>query len=157
VLGVVTFRFEAMRLASKIVGLFLIAALAVTSFAPVASASVDRQPVSSALLSDAGHSDAAPSDATPSEPAAACHEHQGMPIPPHSPSHSRMPAPTSYQCCLTGHDAAMVRPHQLAQPSTAVLRKAAYIGPATAVSKLDGSEVSEAPIADPPNITPLRI
>ena len=135
-----------MRFASKIVGLLLIVTLAAATFTTAALANVVRQ----------ASSPDRSSSAEPSEPAA-CHDHDGMTHSHNSQSHSPMPAPTSYQCCLTGHDAEMVRPQQFAQPSATVSPLAACVESVMTVSRLDGSEASEAPVADPPNITPLRI
>jgi hypothetical protein len=138
---VAAFWFEHMRLASKIVRLLLVATLAATTFASTSSANADGQ------LTSAN---------APAEQAAACHEHE-VPISHRIPSRPPKPESTSYQCCLTGHDAAMVRAHQLVQPPSVPTRMVAHIESAIGVSRLDGSQVSVAPTADPPNITPLRI
>jgi len=89
-----------------------------------------------------------------------CHAHGGKGLPDSQP-HSRFPhtqprAPVSYQCCLTGHDAAVVQPSHYAPPSHQWIRVTLQIVPALAECSYS-SEVSKVLSADPPNITPLRI
>src|SRR6266853_3588453 len=85
-----------MKSGSKILALLLIAALVT---APLAARSL--------ALAVANH---APSAAVDERPAG-CHAHGGQSLPL-----SPLPAPVSYQCCLTGHDAAVVPASTSPQP-----------------------------------------
>src|SRR5258708_8002673 len=84
-----------MKRESKILGLLLITAL-VTAALPAGS-----------LEAAAADHESAPSAARGERPAG-CHVHGGK-SPSHSPlPYPPLPAPVSYKCCLTGHDAAVV-------------------------------------------------
>src|SRR5258708_23537236 len=81
-----------MKRESKILGLLLITAL-VTAALPAGS-----------LEAAAADHESAPSAARGARPAG-CHVHGGK-SPSHSPlPYPPLPAPVSYKCCLTGHDA----------------------------------------------------
>src|SRR5580692_4171373 len=137
------------KTASKIVGMSSIVALSIVAFT---IAALTAAPLATEAWADANH--ASPPLTGSSERAPTCHGH-GSAILPHS--HPRLPAPESYRCCLTGHDAAVVRTSYLAQPSTEISRAIAQIEPALAISELDRLDVSVVLSADPPGTTPLRI
>src|SRR6202162_5078918 len=82
-----------MNYGSKILGLLLIAALVTAAL-----------PTGALVLAAADH---APSAAVDERPAG-CHAHGGQSLPLSQLPHSPLPAPASYQCCLTGHDAAVL-------------------------------------------------
>jgi hypothetical protein len=65
--------------------------------------------------------------------------------------------PLGYQCCLAGHDAALVQASRQIQPSPQSSQVAVRIEPALKVSSFDGLEASTFISADPPGTTPLRI
>jgi hypothetical protein len=133
---------EEMKFASKILRLSLIAALAAATFVTGVWAGVD-------------HPSKPP--AVPGERAAGCHGHDGAP-PSHSPrSPARLPAPVDYQCCVVGHDAAVVRASYFAQTSAEVSRASAQVEPAPTVSGFSELEVSLFLSAEPPGSAPLRI
>src|SRR5258708_30324601 len=84
-----------MKRESKILGLLLITAV-VTAALPAGT-----------LEAAAADHESAPSAALGERPAG-CHVHGGK-SPSHSPlPYPPLPAPVSYKCCLTGHDAAVV-------------------------------------------------
>ncbi len=131
-----------MKYESKILGLLLIAALVMVtlttrSFAVTAAA------------------DHAPSAALDERPAG-CHAHGGQSLPLSPLPHSPLPAPVSYQCCLTGHDAAVVPDSISPQPPAQCAAVHRQIEPLLTVYFLGDFEVSMIP-SDPPGITPLRI
>jgi hypothetical protein len=131
-----------MKFAFKIVGLLLIAALALSTLATRGWA-------------ESNHPSKPP--AVPGERAAGCHGHDGAPL-PHSPrSPARLPAPVDYQCCVVGHDAAVVRASYFAQTSAEVSRVSAQVEPAPTVSRLSELEVPLFLSAEPPGSGPLRI
>ncbi len=144
-----------MTLGSKILGLLLSAALAMTTFATGASAT--------------DHAFGAPavSLATPDERPAGCHAHGGKTVPDSQLPHSRLPnlplphspgpAPVRYQCCLTGHNATVVQASHSQQPPPECSRVTPRIETALTASFLDGFEVSMVFSANPPGTTPLRI
>jgi hypothetical protein len=121
-----------MKIACKIVGLFLVGTLV------------------AALMSAMFVTDAlADSDRAPIEGAASCHGHS-------SSQHPHLPAPLSYRCCMTGHDSAVVQASQSPQPLAQFARVASYVEPGvveTVIRCLVGSIVLS---ADPPR-SPLRI
>jgi hypothetical protein len=123
-----------MKFASKIVGLCLvgtlIAALMPAMFVTDAWADAYR--------------------AGPIEGAAGCHG-QGGSQPPH------LPTPSSYRCCMTGHDAAVVQASQSLQPMAQCARVAAHVESGTVEVVLAGVEGSIVRSADPPGRSPLRI
>jgi len=137
------------KTASKIVGMSSIVALSIVAFT---IAALTAAPLATEAWADANH--ASPPLTGSSERAPTCHGH-GSEILPHS--HPRLPAPESYRCCLTGHDAAVVRTSYLAQPSTEISRAIVQIEPALAISELDRLDISLVLDADPPGTTPLRI
>jgi hypothetical protein len=130
-----------MKFGSKILGLLLIAALLM--------ATLSTRPLALAIAV----ADHAPSAALDERPAG-CHAHggQGLPLSP-------LPAPVNYQCCLTGHDAAVVpastSPQPLAQCQYAPVTL--QIESALTAYFLGGFEVSMLLSAEPPGTTPLRI
>ena len=73
--------------------------------------------------------------------------------------HSRrpLPEPVSYQCCLTGHDAAVVKALHVPQPSVLGARLALHIQLASGVSLVSDLKVAMVLSADPPGSPPLRI
>src|SRR5580693_3190536 len=97
-----------MKPTSKIVGMSSIVALSIVVLSIV---TLSAAPLVTGAWADANH--ASPPLTGSSERAPTCHGH-GSAILPHS--HPRLPAPESYRCCLTGHDAAVVRTSYLAQP-----------------------------------------
>jgi hypothetical protein len=131
-----------MTFASKIVGLMLIAALSVATFVTGAWAEADH---ASKPLVGLG------------ERAAGCHGHDGEALPRSPLSPSRLPMPMSYQCCLTGHDAAVVQAYHFAQPPSEVSRLTLQIKPAPTAPTMCELEVSIVLYADPRGPTPLRI
>ena|SRR5271166_2828817 len=128
-----------MRFASKLVGLVLIAA---TTFVTGAEADVASKPL-------AGRS----------ERTVGCHAHDsGAPSNSRAPvTHSRLPAPISYQCCLTGHDAAVLRASHFAQPHADVSCVHIQAESVLVPSPIRGMDFSIALSAVPPGATPLRI
>jgi hypothetical protein len=117
----------------RIVGLVLIAALAIASLPTSGWAEVD------------------PGAATGGR-TTGCHSHGGRSLPkqPSSP-------PTSYHCCLTGHDAAIVRAAFVTQPSAEILDVVVPTEPALALSRSCGLQVSIVFFPGPPGLTPLRV
>jgi len=128
-----------MKLASKILGLVLIAALAL---ATGAWAEVDH---ASKLMAALG------------ERPASCHAQSGKSLPDLPHPYSPRPAPVSHQCCLSGHGGAVVQASHFPQPSADGPRVTVQIEPVLTVSRFGGLEVSMVLSADPPGPTPLRI
>jgi hypothetical protein len=128
-----------MKFGSRILGLLLIAAL-VTAALPTGSLAV------------AG-ADGAPSAAVDERPAV-CHAHGSKSLPL-----SPLPAPVSYQCCLTGHDAAVVPASTSPQPPAQCQRAPVTLQIESALTAyfLGDLEVSMLLSGDPPGTTPLRI
>src|SRR5271156_3967009 len=120
-----------MKLVSKLVRLsltlFLIVALVAPTLAPGAWAEADHASKPSARLA---------------ERTASCHAGDGGALPHLPQSHSQLPAPLSYQCCLTGHDAAVVPAFHFAQPSAKVPNAAEPIEPSPTVPSWNRFEVS---------------
>jgi hypothetical protein len=142
-----------MKFGSKILGLLVIAALLVATLATR----------SLALAVAVAIADHAPSAAVDERPAG-CHAHGGPSLPlsplPRSPlPHSPLPAPVSYQCCLTGHNAAVVRAFTAPQPPAQCqdTRVTLQIQSALTASFLGGWDFSMLLSADPPGTTALRI
>ena len=138
---------EGLHLRSKILGLLLSAALVMATLATSARAEVDHASASS----KAG-----------GEVPAGCHGHGGTALSDsHLPDsrlpHSPLPAPVNYQCCLTGHDAAVVQASSFAQPSAQCTRATLRVEFALTGRLFGGFEMSIVHYADPPGITPLRI
>ena len=130
-----------MKFGSKILGLLLIAALLMATLS------------TRSLAVGVAVADHAPSAAV-DERLAGCHAHGGQSLPL-----SPLPAPVNYQCCLTGHDAAVVpastSPQPLAQCQYAPVTL--QIESALTAYFLGGFEVSMLLSAEPPGTTPLRI
>ena len=129
-----------MKFGSKILGLLLIAAL-------VTATLVTR---SLAVTVTADHGQSVALD----ERAAGCHAHRGQSLPLSPP-----PAPVSYKCCLTGHDAAVVPASTSPQPPAQCQYKQVTLQIQSALTAyfLGGLEVPMLLSADPPGTTPLRI
>src|SRR5208282_105830 len=130
-----------MMFASKILGILLPLAVMIA-------------PSTTGALADAGHASAPL--AVPGHPPAACHMHVDNTLPDSSLPHPPRPAPASYQCCLTGHNAAVVQTSLSPQPCNECARVAVQIEPALALSS-SGVEASIFLSAGPPRTTPLRI
>jgi hypothetical protein len=131
-----------MNYGSKILGLLLIAALV---SAPL--------PTGALVLAAADHVPSAAVDERP----AGCHAHGGQSLPLSQLPHSPLPAPASYQCCLTGHDAAVVPASTSPQPPAPSAPVPPQIESLLTGYFLGGLEVSMVPSAEPPGTTPLRI
>jgi len=131
-----------MKYGSKILGLLLIAALVTAAL-----------PGGTLVLAAADH---APSGALGERPAA-CHAHGGQSLPLSQMPHSPLPAPASYQCCLTGHDAAVVPASTSPEPPAPSAPAPPQIESLLTGLFLGGLELSMAPSAEPPGTTPLRI
>jgi hypothetical protein len=137
------FKIVIMKFGSKILGLLLIAALVTATL-----------PTRSFAVAVADHAPSAALDERPAD----CHAH-GDQSRPHSPlPHSPLPAPVSYQCCLTGHDAAVV-PATSPQPPAQCqyARLTLQIDSALRADFFGGLEGSMLLSVDPPGMTPLRI
>jgi len=130
-----------MKYAPKILGLLLIAAVVIATLATGALAETDHASAPLAGLSDRP---------------AACHMHGDNTLPDSQLPHPSRPAPASYQCCLTGHDAAVVQTSFSPQPSAERVRVAVPIEHELTVSSC-GLEVPIVLSADPPGTIPLRI
>jgi len=128
-----------MKYESRILGLLLIAALVMATL------------TTRSLAVTVAAADHAPSAALDERPAG-CHAHGGQSLPL-----SPLPAPVSYQCCLTGHDAAVVPDSISPQPPAQCAAVHRQIEPLLTGYFLGDFEVSMIPSADPPGITPLRI
>jgi hypothetical protein len=87
---------------------------------------------------------------------AMCHKHQGTTAPVSNFPHSPHSVPPSYQCCLTGHDAAVVQASDSPQPAASRACITVHIEPALMLS-LSGLKGAILPSADSPGTTPLRI
>lgn len=130
-----------MKFGSTILGLLLITALVIA-------------PLAMNALAEAGHASAplVGQLAGLAERPAGCHAHGGKSLPD-----SPRPAPVNYQCCLTGHDAAVVPASHSPQPSAPCSRVILQIEPALTVCFSGRLEVLMVLSADPPGTTPLRI
>jgi hypothetical protein len=135
-----------MKFGSKILGLLLIAAL-VTAALPMVALE--------AAVEGADHG-SAPSAALGRRPAG-CHAHGSKNLPLSPLPHSPLPAPVSYKCCLTGHDAAVVPASTSPQPPAQCTPVRPQVESPLTAYFLGGLEVSMVPSADPPGTTPLRI
>ncbi|HEY6302318.1 MAG TPA: hypothetical protein VIX14_04570 [Terriglobales bacterium] len=130
---------EATSFAREILGLLLIAALVMATGA----------------VTEADH--ASSPLATHAPRPVACHVHGGEPLLDSHLPHSRRPAPVSYQCCLTGHEAAVVQASYSPQPSFQCSCSIRLIESAPTACCLEGLEILMVLSADPPGTTPLRI
>lgn len=144
--------FKGMKFAREILGLLLIAALVIVTGA---GAQADRASASPTQPSP-GRASPEKRLAAPAERLAGCHAHGGT-SPNVPPTHSSPPAPASHQCCLTGHDMAVVQDSFQMPPSQQWTRAALHIEPALDRSSFDRLEPSMVLSADPPCMTPLRI
>jgi hypothetical protein len=135
-----------MKFGSKIVGLLLITALLMATLA------------TRSLALAAAVADHAPSAAVDERPAG-CHAHGGQSLPLSSLPRSPLPAPVSYKCCLTGHDAAVAPASTSPQPPAQCQYAQVTLQIESAVTTyfFGGLEVSMVPSAEPPGTTPLRI
>src|SRR5271169_1629688 len=133
-----------MKLAPRILGFLLIAVLAMSAWADV-RAEADHAPASSARPV------AAPAR---SERPAGCHAHRGASSSVPS-SHSLPPTPVSHQCCLTGHDAAVVQASHYTPPCHQVTRVTLQMESAPTECSSSGSGDFMALVLGPPGITPL--
>jgi hypothetical protein len=131
----------AMKCGSKILGLLLTIAVVIAPSATGASAEVRH---------------AAASLAGPGNPPAGCHMHASNNLPDSGIPNPPRPLPASYQCCLTGHDAAVVQTSYSPQPAAECIVVTAQIELALPL-RSSGVEVPLLPSADPPCPTPLRI
>ena len=127
-----------MKVAAKITALLLIAVLVL---ATVAWTAVDHTDV----------------PATHDQLPAGCHAHGGESHHSSLPSHSPLPAPVSYECCLIGHVVALVQTSHSSQLSVQFARVTLQIEPTRALPFLNLIEVSAVLSGDPPGTTPLRI
>jgi hypothetical protein len=142
-------------ISSKILGLLLTAALTITPLATIAFAAAD-------------HLSASPREqsAAPSETSSGCHAHASAPLThsplshsplPRSPLSTPIPTPMSYQCCLTGHDVAVVQASQSSRPLTECARLTVRIEPLLAECLVGAFEFTAAVSSDLPDTTQLRI
>jgi len=101
-----------------------------------------------------------PADRVPANPGqhpAGCHNH-GPATPSPSPSPSRSPAPASYECCVSGHEAAIPNATFSTRPLLALVSalESGEEFPLISV-RLVGPRVSVVPSNSPPGAAPLRI
>jgi hypothetical protein len=129
---------EDMKFGREILGLLLIAVMATATLATGVWAGADQ------TASAHSHS------------AAGCHGYSDKSLPDSQNSRSPRPAPVSYQCCLTGHDAAAVRASLVPQPSGQVTHLALRVAPALYLVSGD-LKVAMVLSSDPPGSSPLRI
>jgi hypothetical protein len=139
-----------MKFGSKIPGLLLIAALVMATLA--------TRSLAVGVAVAIAVADHAPFSALDERPAG-CHAHGGQSLPLPPLPRLPIPAPVSYQCCLTGHDAAVVPASASPQPPAQwqYTRVTLQIESALTAYFLGGLEVPMLLSADPPGTTPLRI
>jgi len=125
-----------MKFRSKILGLLLIAALVTATLAT-------RSLALAAALAD--HAPSAELDERP----AGCHAHGGQSLPLSPLPRLPIPAPVSYQYCLTGHDAAVVPDSISPQPPAQCTPVPPQIESLLTGYFLGGFEVSMVPSAEP--------
>ncbi|MGD0212093.1 MAG: hypothetical protein ABSB87_02600 [Terriglobales bacterium] len=130
--------FKVMTSGSKILGLLLIAAVVIA-------------PLTAGALADAD----TPLTGLTGRPSV-CHMHLGGTPSDSNPPHYPRSVPASYQCCLAGHDAALMQRSGSPQPSAECVRITVQFEPALPSSS-SGLESSILPSADPPGTNPLRI
>ena len=135
-----------MKFRSKILGLLLIAELLMATLS------------TRSLAVGVAVADHAPSAAV-DERLAGCHAHGGQSFPFSPLPRSPLPAPMSYKCCLTGHDAAVVPASTSPQPPAQCqyTQVTLQIQSALTANLLGAVEVLMLRSADPPGTTPLRI
>ena len=131
-----------MRFGSKILGFLLIMSLVTAALPTGTFAVADHSSARSAALG---------------QRPVGCHAHGGKSLPLSPLRHSPLPAPASYKCCLTGHDAAVVPASTSEQPSAQCTQVPPQIRSLLTGYFLGGLEVSMVCSADPPGTTPLRI
>lgn len=135
---------RAMNCSAKFLRLLLIAALA------FASSVTDTWAV---------HDPAFASSPMSGDPSTTCHHQaplQRAPLRTPRSGNSPSPAPANYKCCLTGHDAAIVRSLALQQRvADCIIR--IEIPATSSASAVDVPPSSEIQSPDPAHITPLRI
>ena len=145
-LGSKVIEFRVMAFVREILGLLLIAALGMATLAPgPLTAASHASRASTGLL------------AGPRERPAGCHAHGGKSLPDSRLPQSPQPAPASYQCCLTGHDVAVVQSTHFPQPSGQGTRLALRVEPALCSFSVTDLKVAMVLTTDPPGSPPLRI
>ena len=130
-----------MKFGREILGLLLIAAL-VTATATLPTGA----------WAESDHAASAPAQSP-----AGCHAHAGKRLPDSQNSRSPRPAPVSYQCCLTGHDAAAVRVSLVPQSSGQATHIAPGVEPELSFLSDNDLKVAMVLSAHPPGSSPLRI
>jgi hypothetical protein len=131
---------EDMKLGREILGLLLIAAMVMAT----------------ATLATGAWPGADQTVSAPGQSGAGCHGRSDKRLPDSQNSRSPRPAPVSYQCCLTGHDAAAVRASLVLQPSGQGTHLALRVEPALYLLSGD-LKVAMVLSSDPPGSSPLRI
>jgi len=142
-----------MKIASKVLGLVMVMAIVTAPLATGAIADDHRQTTSAQATS-------AKRMAGLDDHRGGCHAHSRGTFPhvptPDSPSQDS-PVPGSYQCCLTGHDAAVVQAPLPTQPSDQSAAATLKSEPPLRECALLGLEISAVLSAGPPLGIPLRI
>src|SRR5258708_9984835 len=83
--------------------------------------------------------------ARPVESPGGCHQHGG-----------KTPSPASYQCCLTGHNVAILQSSHAAEPFHFTQSEPAGEDSSSVFSAVPSDQIS-VPAAGPPGSSPLRI
>jgi hypothetical protein len=135
-----------MKFGSRILELLLIAALVMAAL-PTGSLEV--------AVAVAGTDHGSGASGALGERPAGCHAHKSLPDSPLP--QSPLPAPVSYKCCLTGHDAVVLPASISPQPPAQCTPVPPQIESLLAGYFLGGLEVSIVPSPQPPGTTPLRI
>ena len=128
-----------MKLESKVVGLLLMAALLMGTPAK-------------GVLAPSAHVSGA--SAALAERPAGCHGHGRA---PDSPPQHLPPVPVSYRCCVTGHDAVVVRASDAPPPAPLRTTEVLHFYAAVAAGSVDCLNISFVLFTGPPGTTPLRI
>jgi hypothetical protein len=136
-----------MKFGAKITGLLLILAMPMASLATGASALPAERASAPSAIQGTG---------SPEHPAV-CHAHGGKTLPQSELPRSPLPKPTSYQCCLTGHNAALVQAPYQTQLLVQSSHLKAQIEAVLTTSPFDSLESFTVISTDPPGKTPLRI
>jgi hypothetical protein len=126
---------------SRIIAILLAAALVVTATVSYTAASSHTPQTS-------------PASTTANNHPAGCHDHDDAPLASHP---DRLPVPVDYQCCITGHDAAVLHASDLPWP---VIECAHFVVQSDLCASPSFSQHFEAVLplsADPPLLSPLRI